>query len=74
MEGVVVIGVVPIDRPRRHKAFLVGRRRISQHLDRRFAHLRVVEVQLAVLGDDVLTAIGDQEIVGPCVGITADGG
>ena len=74
VEGVVVVEIVPVGRPRRHKAFLVGGRRIGQHLDRRFAHLRVVEVQSAVLGDDVLTAIGDQEIVGPCVAVAADGG
>ena len=71
MEGIVVIGVVPIDRPRRHKAFLVGRRRISQRLERRLAHLRVVEMQLAVIGDDVLAAIGDQERVEQGVGVVA---
>jgi hypothetical protein len=42
VEGIVVVGVVPVDRPRRHKAFLVGGGRIGQRLDHRLTHLRVV--------------------------------
>jgi len=45
VEGVIVVGVVPVDCPRRHKAFLVGGGRIGQRLDRRLAHLWIVEVQ-----------------------------
>jgi hypothetical protein len=73
VKGVVVVGVVPIDRTGRHEAFLVGRGRIGQRLDRRLAHLRIVEVQFPVLGDDVLTSIGNQEIIECAVGINAVG-
>ena len=43
-------------------------------MERRLAHLRVVEVQLAVFGDDVLTAVGDQELIEEGVAIPAVGG
>ena len=43
-------------------------------MERRLAHLRVVEVQFAVLGDDVLAAIGDQELIEEGVAIAAVGG
>jgi hypothetical protein len=69
VEGIVVVGVVSVDRARRHKALFVGGDRIGQRLDRRLTHLRVIEVQFAVLGDDVLAATGDYEIVEPRVGV-----
>jgi hypothetical protein len=50
VKGVVVIGIVSVDRTRRHKAFLVGSRRVDQRLDRRLFHSQVVEVQPAVVG------------------------
>ncbi len=74
MKGVVVVRVVPVDRARRHKAFLVGGGRIGHRLDHRLLHFRVVEVQFAVLADDVLAAIGDHEIIEHVVGIDPVGG
>src|SRR6202048_2366142 len=69
MKGVVVVGVVPIDRARGHEALLVGGGRISERLDRRLAHLWIVEVQFAVSGNDVLTSVSSQEIIERAVGI-----
>src|SRR5208282_3932692 len=63
MEGVVVVGVVPVDRIGRYETFLVGGSRVGQRLDHRLLHRPVVEVEPAVLCDDVLAAIGDQELV-----------
>src|SRR5437868_3714666 len=71
MEGVVIVGIVPVDRAGRDKAFLVGGSGIGQRLDRRLAYLRVVEMQFAVFGDDVLSAIGDQEIIEYVIRIVA---
>ena len=62
MKGVVV-GVVPVDRPRRYEAFLVGGGRISHRLYRRLLDVRIVDMQFAVLGDDVFPSIGDQEVI-----------
>ena len=61
MERVVVVGIVPVDAARRYVAFLV---RCGQPLDRLGGggpHLRVLGVELAVRGHEVLAAIGDQE-------------
>ena len=63
MKGVIVVGVVPIDRPRRYEAFLVGGGRISHRSYRRLLDLRVVDMQLAVFGDDAFPSIGDQEVI-----------
>ena len=71
MKGVVVVGVVPVERARRHKALFVGARHEFESHDRGFLHLRVVEVQLAILGDDVLAATGDQEIIEQLIGVVA---
>src|SRR5437667_2955405 len=74
MKGIVVVGIVPVDRARRHKSFLVGDGGIGQRLDRRLAYLWIVEMQFAVFGDDVLAAIGDQEIVENVIRIVSVGG
>ena len=71
MESVVVVGVVPIDRTRRHEALLVRSRRIFQRLEYRLSYLRIVEVQLAILRDEAAAAIGDCEVVEDIVGIDA---
>ncbi len=73
VKGVVVVGIVPVDRPRRHKALLIGGGGVGQRIERRLAHLRVVEMQFAVIGDDVLPTIGDQERVEQRVAIIASG-
>ena len=73
MKRIVVVGVVPVDRARRDKTFLVGGRRIVQRLYRGLLYLRVVKVQLAVLADDVLAAIGDQQIIKQKIGVIAVG-
>jgi hypothetical protein len=61
VKGVVVVGVVPVDRPRRYEAFLVGSGRISDRLDRRLLYRRIVDMQLAVLGDDVFPPLRDKK-------------
>ena len=71
MEGVIVIGIVPIDCPWRYETFLVGGGRISHRLDRRLLDLRIVSVQLAVFRDDVFPSIGDQEVIEQGVRIVA---
>ena len=63
VEGIVVVGVVPADDPRRDIAFFEWRRQLDQRLDRRLAHLGIVRVELTVRGDKVLAAIGDHEMV-----------
>ena len=54
MKGVVIVGVVPVDRARRHIAFLIGGGRIGQRLDRRFAHFGSSRCSLPSSRDDVL--------------------
>src|SRR5438552_19000375 len=49
--------------PWRYKAFLIGGGRVSHRLDRRLFDLRIVSMQLAVLGNDVFPAIGNQEVI-----------
>ena len=63
MEGVIVVGVAPAQRARRHIAFLVGGGDVGQRLDHRLLHLGIVEMRLAVRRDDVVAAVGDQEVV-----------
>ena len=62
VEAVVVVGIVPAQRLRRHHAFLVQVGHEFHRLNRRFADLRVVGVQLAIRGDDAFAAIGDQKM------------
>ena len=47
---------------------------IGQGLHRGLANLRVVQAQLAILADDVLTAIGNQKIIKQIVRVVALGG
>ena len=74
VKGVVIVGVVPVDRAGRYKPFLIGGGRIGQRLDRRLTNFRIIEVQLAVSCDDVLAAIGDQKVIEHVVRIVAIGG
>src|SRR5437879_4679521 len=69
VEGVVVVRVIPVDRARRHVAVAIGAAEVSGRLDGRLLDLRVVEMQLAVPGDDVLTAIGQEKRHEEVVGI-----
>src|SRR5204863_7628075 len=59
---------------RRYDALLVRRGRICPRVDLGFAHLRIIAMQLAVPGDVVVAAIGDEEIVECPVRIYAVGG
>ena len=63
VESVVVVGVAPAQRPRRHVAFLVGRGDVGERLDHGLLDLGIVEMTLAVRRDDVVAAVGDQEVV-----------
>jgi hypothetical protein len=74
VKGVVIVGVIPVDRAGRYKPFLIGGGRIGQRLDRRLTNFRIIEVQLAVSCDDVLASIGDQKIIERVVRIIAIGG
>ena len=67
--GVIVVGVVPAQRLRRHIAVLVKTRHELDRVYRRLAHLRIVGVQLAVLGDDIQTAVRNQEVVEQIVAV-----
>ena len=74
MEGVVVVGVVPVDNPRRHVAFLERRGQFGDRLDRRILYLRIVRMQFAIRRDEVLAAIGHQEALKRDGGIDPVGG
>ena len=69
MVGVIVVGVVPAQCLRRHIAFLVQTRHELDRAYRRLAHLRIVGVQLAVLGDDIQAAVRNQEVVEQIVAV-----
>ncbi len=74
VEGVVVVGIAPVDRAGRHVALLV---RPGEHLEgirQRLLHRGVVRVQLAVRGDDAAAAIGDHHLIEQVVGIGTGGG
>src|SRR5271169_4887075 len=58
MERIVVVGVIPAQRPRRNVAVLVGLGDVRDRLDRGFLDLRIVKMDLAVLGDDAVASIG----------------
>src|SRR4051812_18801250 len=73
MEGIVVVGIVPIDRARWHEAALVGCGDIVQRPNYRFSHLRVIGMKPPLLSYDVLSAISDQEIIEEGVWIDAIG-
>src|SRR5262249_8648525 len=62
-ERVVVVDIAPVDRARRYIAFLERRGQPLQRRGGRLAHGRIVDIELAVRGDDADAAIGDQELV-----------
>src|SRR5712691_10829643 len=74
MEGVVVVGVVPVDHARRHIAFFKGGGECLDRLDRRLANLRVLGVQFTVGRDQALAAIGHQERLKEDTGVDPVGG
>src|SRR4051812_42478790 len=71
MERIVVVGVVPVDRARRHKTLLVSARRKLSSLDDRFLDLRIIYIQFSILVDNIAAAISGQEIIENIVWIIA---
>src|SRR4051812_43206588 len=71
MERIVIVGIVPVDRARRHKTLLVGARRKLNSLDDRFLDLRIIYIQFSVLVDNIAAAISGQEIIENVVWIIA---
>src|SRR5262245_43279694 len=69
VERIVIVGVVPTQRAGGDVAFLVSRGDVGQRLDHRLLDLRIVEMRPAVVRDDPLAAMGDQEVVEQCVAV-----
>ena len=67
--GVVVVGVIPAQRLRRHVATFVEVGHELDRVDCRLAHLRIVDVNLAVLGDEILAVVGDHEVIEEIVAV-----